>query len=122
MKRIVVMGAGIAGMSAAYELRNKLGNKAEISVYGDGPRFSFTPSNPWLAVGWRDAEQITLDAGEHLVKKNIRFVPERITEIDPVAKTVRGIAVSWININTAALLKEHFSDMMKPAQKQKATA
>jgi sulfide:quinone oxidoreductase len=90
MKRIVVMGAGIAGMSAAYELRNKLGNKAEISVYGDGPCFSFTPSNPWLAVGWRDAEQITLDAGEHLTKKNIRFVPERITEIDPVAKTVRA--------------------------------
>ncbi|MFM6987138.1 MAG: NAD(P)-binding protein, partial [Arenimonas sp.] len=40
------MGAGLAGMSAAYELRHKLGEGAEITVFGDGPRFSFTPSNP----------------------------------------------------------------------------
>lgn len=42
----------------------------------------------------------------------------------PGEKTQRGIAVSWVNINTAALLKEHFSDMIKPTAKpkQKATA
>lgn len=88
MKRIIVMGAGLAGMSAAYELRQKLGAAVEITVFGDGPRFSFTPSNPWLAVGWREPEQITLDAGEHLAKKNIRFVPRRIEHIDATAKTV----------------------------------
>ncbi len=88
MKRIVVMGAGLAGMSAAYELRHKLGEGAEITVFGDGPRFSFTPSNPWVAVGWRQPEQTTLDAGEHLAKKNIRFVPRRIERIDAAAKTV----------------------------------
>ncbi len=88
MKRIVVMGAGLAGMSAAYELRHKLGNAVEITVFGDGPRFSFTPSNPWLAVGWREPEQITLEANEHLAKKNIRFVPRRVERIDPAAKTV----------------------------------
>lgn len=88
MKRIVVMGAGLAGMSAAYELRHKLGEGAEITVFGDGPRFSFTPSNPWVAVGWRQPEQTTLDAGEHLAKKNIRFVPRRIERIDASAKTV----------------------------------
>lgn len=88
MKRIIVMGAGLAGMSAAYELRHKLGDGAEITVFGDGPRFSFTPSNPWLAVGWRQPDQITLDANEHLAKKNIRFVPRRIERIDAAAKTV----------------------------------
>lgn len=88
MKRIVVMGAGLAGMSAAYELRHKLGNAVEITVFGDGPRFSFTPSNPWLAVGWREPEQITLEANEHLAKKDIRFVPRRVERIDPAAKTV----------------------------------
>ena len=88
MSRIIVMGAGLAGMSAAYELRNKLPPNSEITVFGDGPKFSFTPSNPWLAVGWRDAEQITLNAGEYLEKKDIRFVPRRINKIDPEAKTV----------------------------------
>jgi sulfide:quinone oxidoreductase len=88
MKKIIVMGAGIAGMSAAYELRDKLPAGTEITVFGDGPKFSFTPSNPWLAVGWRNPEQITLDAGAHLAKKNIRFVPRRISRIEPETKSV----------------------------------
>lgn len=55
-----------------------------------------------------------------------RYLGHKQLTIKPVGmpggKTERGIAVSWINTNTTALLKEHFSDMMKPAQKQKATA
>lgn len=88
MKKIIVMGAGIAGMSAAYELRAKLATDTQITVFGDGPRFSFTPSNPWLAVGWREPEQITLDAGEHLQKKNIHFVPRGISKINPLTNYV----------------------------------
>ena len=53
MSSIVVIGAGLAGMSAAYELREFLGKGHAITVIGDGDRFSFTPSNPWVAVGWR---------------------------------------------------------------------
>jgi hypothetical protein len=34
----------------------------------------------------------------------------------PGEKTQRGIAVSWVNINPTALLKEHFSDMIKPTK------
>jgi sulfide:quinone oxidoreductase len=88
MKKIIVMGAGIAGMSAAYELRSKLAKDTEITVFGDGPRFSFTPSNPWLAVGWREPEQITLDADEHLKKKKIQFVPRRISRINTESNSV----------------------------------
>lgn len=38
-------------MAAAYELRETLGVGHQISVVGLGDRFSFIPSNPWLAVG-----------------------------------------------------------------------
>ena len=54
MAHIVIVGAGLGGMSAAYELRATLGPDHRITVIGDGERFSFTPSNPWLAVGWRN--------------------------------------------------------------------
>lgn len=50
MASIVVLGAGLGGMSAAYELRDRLGQEHAVTVVGDGELFSFTPSNPWVAV------------------------------------------------------------------------
>ena len=88
MASIVVIGAGIAGMSAAYELRATLGPAHPIVVIGDGDRFSFTPSNPWVAVGWREPAQITLPAGEGLARRDIRFVPHMATAIDAQAQRV----------------------------------
>ncbi|MCB1555245.1 MAG: NAD(P)/FAD-dependent oxidoreductase [Xanthomonadales bacterium] len=74
MKRILVLGAGIGGMSVAYELRAAVGaDRASITVIGEGEHFSFTPSNPWVAVGWRKPADIRIEAGKHLGKKQIGF-------------------------------------------------
>ena len=73
MARIVVMGAGLGGMSAAYELRETLGKGHEIVLVGNGDSFGFTPSNPWLAVGWRKRDEISLDVAEHVGRHGIRF-------------------------------------------------
>jgi sulfide:quinone oxidoreductase len=88
MANILVLGAGLAGMSAAYELRATLGADHRITVVGAGDRFSFTPSNPWLAVGWRKAEDFTLAAAEPLARRGIAFVPHAATRIDPVSRQV----------------------------------
>ncbi|WP_313914155.1 FAD/NAD(P)-binding oxidoreductase [Tahibacter sp.] len=88
MARILIIGAGLAGMSAAYELRETLGTGHAITVLGNGERFSFTPSNPWLAVGWRKAEEFTLDAGTYLAKRDIGFVPHAAAQIDATTNTV----------------------------------
>ena len=88
MARIVIIGAGLAGMTAAYELRETLGAGHTITVVGDGDRFSFTPSNPWLAVGWRNADDFTLAAATYLTRKDIAFVPQPATRIDAAHKTV----------------------------------
>ncbi|AVP97956.1 pyridine nucleotide-disulfide oxidoreductase [Ahniella affigens] len=74
MKRIVVLGAGIGGMSVAYELRAAITkDKAAITVVGEGSKFQFTPSNPWVAVGWRKPEDIQVEAPTYLAKKAINF-------------------------------------------------
>jgi len=70
---IVVLGAGIGGMSVAYELRALLGKGHGITVVGDGTLFSFTPSNPWIAVGWRAPKDIQIDVAPHLAKHDIAF-------------------------------------------------
>ena len=59
MSHIVVLGAGTGGMPAAYELREKLGHDHRITLVNAVDCFQFVPSNPWVAVGWRDREAIT---------------------------------------------------------------
>ncbi|MCW8807042.1 MAG: FAD-dependent oxidoreductase, partial [Rhodanobacter sp.] len=69
-----VLGAGLGGMAAAYEIKAELGSAHAVTLIGDGPRFNFTPSNPWVAVGWRTQEQIRLEAADPLRRKGIEFV------------------------------------------------
>jgi sulfide:quinone oxidoreductase len=88
MARITVIGAGLGGMSAAYELRDTLGRAHEITLVGNGPRFGFTPSNPWLAVGWRKPDEISLPAGEYLARRNIHFLPQPVQSIDAEGSAV----------------------------------
>ena len=73
MARIVIMGAGIGGISQAYELRKSLGEKHDIVLVGDSDRFEFTPSNPWVAVGTRREDQIVVDLPELMHKHGIDF-------------------------------------------------
>ena len=73
MARTVVMGAGIGGISQAYELRQELGKEHEVVLLGDSNRFEFTPSNPWVAVGTRTEKQIVVELPEIMKKYGIEF-------------------------------------------------
>lgn len=88
MAKIVVIGAGLGGMSAAYELRDTLGKDHEITLVGQGETFGFTPSNPWLAVGWRKFEDITVPVAKHVGKRDIRYFSDGVTSIDAEANRV----------------------------------
>jgi len=59
MAHIVVMGAGIGGMPSAYELRELLPKEHSVTVVNPVEFFQFTPSNPWVAVGWRERATVT---------------------------------------------------------------
>ncbi|MDO8769766.1 MAG: FAD/NAD(P)-binding oxidoreductase [Burkholderiaceae bacterium] len=85
MAHIVIMGAGIGGMPAAYELRELLGKEHRITVVNSTDYFQFVPSNPWLAVGWREREQITLPIAPYLERKDIAFIARAVTQIDAPA-------------------------------------
>ena len=74
MAHIVILGAGVGGMSAAYEMKEKARPQDSVSVVSNHPYFQFTPSNPWVAVSWRTKEDITVDVGPYLEKKGIKFI------------------------------------------------
>jgi len=82
MAHIIILGAGIGGMPTAYELRDKLGPAHRITVVNAIDYFQFVPSNPWLAVGWRERDTITFPIRPCLEKKKIDFVAQRVLKID----------------------------------------
>jgi sulfide:quinone oxidoreductase len=77
------MGAGIGGISQAYELRKALGKTHEIVLVGDSDHFEFTPSNPWVAVGWRKAEQIKISLPDLMAKYAIGFHSQGVRRLYP---------------------------------------
>ena len=89
MAKILVLGAGLGGMAAAYEIRAALGKDHPITVVGDSPQFNLTPSNPWLAIGWRKPADIRIDAAPALARHAIDFIHATAEKVLPTENKVR---------------------------------
>ncbi len=73
MADVVVLGAGLSGTIMAYELVPQLRKGDRLSVIGQGERYHFVPSNPWVAVGWRKPAEISIDLPAVMAGKGIRY-------------------------------------------------
>jgi len=75
MAHIIVLGAGLGGSIMAYELQEQIRKEDHITVVTKDPKYHFVPSNPWVAVGWRGRDDISVDLAPPLAKKGIDFKP-----------------------------------------------
>lgn len=83
MAEIVVLGAGLGGTIMAYELNAHLRKGDKISVIGQGYTYHFVPSNPWVAVGWRDRKDVDVDLRDVMKRKNITYYPQGAKRVNP---------------------------------------
>ena len=109
MAHIVIVGAGIGGMPAAYELRELLPKEHKVTVVNSVDYFQFVPSNPWLAVGWRQREEITLPIRPYLERKGISFIAQPVNAINAEANTLtlgdgQTVAYDYLVITTGPKL------------------
>ena len=74
LPRIVILGAGLGGTIAAFEIKDAVKQKADVSVISDSEHFSFTPSNPWVALRWREPEAIQIALRPVFDRKRIGFI------------------------------------------------
>ena len=88
MTRIVVAGAGIAGVPAAYRLKEALGPSGKVIVVSDKDYFHFVPSNPWVAMGWRAESDIAFPIGRYLAERSIEFISSGLVALDPHRRRV----------------------------------
>ena len=89
MARVIVLGAGTGGMAGAYEIREILSKNHQVTVINDREDFQFVPSNPWIAVGWRERPEISFPIRPYLEKKNIEFIASAAVQIDPHANKLK---------------------------------
>ncbi|HYL00675.1 MAG TPA: FAD/NAD(P)-binding oxidoreductase [Steroidobacteraceae bacterium] len=82
MAQVAIIGAGIGGVPCAYELRKRLAKQHRVTLIGSSPYFEFTPSNPWVAVGWRDCGQTRVHLKQPLESKGVEWIPESVAGID----------------------------------------
>ena len=83
MAHIVIMGAGIGGMPAAYEMQEKIRKGDKVTVISNGETFQFTPSNPWMGVKWRDRKDIEFPVRAYLKRKGIAFISTGVKRVHP---------------------------------------
>lgn len=83
MSEVVVLGAGLSGTIMAYELVAQLRREDKLTVIGQGPRYHFVPSNPWVAIGWRQREEIEVNLPNVMERKGIRYLEQGARRVHP---------------------------------------
>lgn len=87
-KQVVIVGSSFAGMTAALELRKRIGDRHEIVVLDPRPEFTFIPSLIWVPFRGREPNDVTFPLAPVYARKGIRFINEAAEKIDPAAHTV----------------------------------
>jgi len=82
MAHVAIVGAGIAGVPCAYELRKRLGHQHRVTLIGSSAYFEFTPSNPWMAVGWRQRQDTRVQLSGPLESKGVEWIADGVESID----------------------------------------
>jgi len=83
MAKIVILGAGIAGHTAATLLRKKLSSTHEIVVISPNAEWNWIPSNIWVGVGSMTRREVVFPLPPIYERMEIEFRKGRATLIRP---------------------------------------
>jgi sulfide:quinone oxidoreductase len=83
MARIVVLGAGIAGHTAALVARRNLPAEHEVIVVSPKPTYNWIPSNIWVGVGRMPAESVVVELAPVYARLGITFIQAAATTLHP---------------------------------------
>lgn len=83
MARVVILGAGISGHTAALVLRRNLPAEHEVLVVTPNRQWNWIPSNIWVGVGLMKKEDVTFDLKPVYDRQGITWCQARAVEIHP---------------------------------------
>jgi len=91
IRRILIVGGGVAGLTLATRLGNRLGRagRADITLVDRSPTHIWKPMLHALAAGTWDAQQQQVSFLAHAREHHFNYHPGEICHIDRIARNVR---------------------------------
>jgi sulfide:quinone oxidoreductase len=83
MARVVILGAGVSGHTAALRLRRALPREHEVVVVSPNAEWNWIPSNIWVGVGKMSVQQVVFPLAPIYRRMRIGFRQARATTIYP---------------------------------------
>jgi len=83
MAKVVILGAGIAGHTAASFIKKKLGKKHEVIVVSPSSYYQWVPSNIWVGVGKMKVDQVRFKLKKVYDRWKIDFKQAKAISIHP---------------------------------------
>jgi sulfide:quinone oxidoreductase len=83
VSRIVVLGSGVAGHTAASFARRWLGRDGSVTVVSPRETYNWIPSNIWVGVGLLRPDQVTFPLAPVYARNEIEYVHGAAREIHP---------------------------------------
>ncbi len=83
MSRLLILGAGIAGQTAALNAKIRLSSKHEVVVVSPNSKWNWIPSNIWVGVGVMKPEQVTFELAPVYKKTGITYHQAKAISIHP---------------------------------------
>lgn len=96
MATIVVLGAGIAGHTAAAFIRKKLSKKHQVIVVTPNSYYQWIPSNIWVGVGRMTVDQVRFRLAPLYKRWGVDYRQAKATSIHPEGET--GSAKPFVTI------------------------
>lgn len=87
MSKVVILGAGIAGHTAASHLRRKLSKEHEVLVVSPNRNYQWVPSNIWVGIGRMKSEDVFFPLEPLYKKKGIGYKQAKVVSFHPEGDT-----------------------------------
>ncbi len=87
MARLLILGAGISGHTAALTARRKLGKEHEVVVVSPNSHYQWVPSNIWVGIGLMKVKQVIFELAPVYKKNRITFKQALALSIHPEGST-----------------------------------
>lgn len=106
--KVMVLGGGFGGLEALFYLKFQLGDKADLTLVSDEPKFLFKPNTIYIPFG-QAPEKFEVDLSYPLKKQSIQFVKGTVQSIDPdnkfVATTNGDVNYDYLVVATGAKMR-----------------